>query len=155
MLSRRWPRPQWIKHVAVQKGSSHPSGWNVTLYLQFKRSFFFFFFFSNFPLQSCFEPIRPKRNNKIVNESSESHSAPRPQERRSSHSDKNKEPVVLPIKLASQHFHRRLRPYRPHHTSRRSTNPAACERLTTSSWTIIWWKKARISPDTTIFIYLK
>ena len=42
MLSRRWPKPKWIKYVTVQVGSVHPSGWNVTLYLQFKRSFSFF-----------------------------------------------------------------------------------------------------------------
>ena len=47
MLSRWWPKPKWIKHFQV--GSTHPSGWNVTLYLQFKRSFFFFTQSASFP----------------------------------------------------------------------------------------------------------
>ena len=63
------PRPKWIKHVAAQVVSAHPSGWNVTLYLQLKRSFFFFRPISNFPLQCFLELIRPKRDYKIVNES--------------------------------------------------------------------------------------
>ena len=43
MLFRWWPKPKWIKHIAAQVGSEHPSSWNVTLYLQFKSSFSFFF----------------------------------------------------------------------------------------------------------------
>ena len=72
MLSRRWLKPKWIKHVIAQVGSAHPSHWNVTLYLQFKRSFFSFSFypFSKFLLQSFWELIQHKHNYKIVNESS-------------------------------------------------------------------------------------
>ena len=40
MLSAWWLRPKWIKHDVVQVGSVHPSGWNVKLNLQLKRSFF-------------------------------------------------------------------------------------------------------------------
>ena len=43
MLSRRWPKPKWIKHVAAQVGSAHLFLWNIDLYLQIKRSFSFFF----------------------------------------------------------------------------------------------------------------
>ena len=72
MLSGRWSKPNWLKHVAAQVGYAHLSGLNVTLYSQFKRSFSFSYFhpISNFPLQSFFEPIRPKRDYKIVYESS-------------------------------------------------------------------------------------
>ena len=31
---------KWIKHITVQEGYAHASGWNVTSYLQFKTSFF-------------------------------------------------------------------------------------------------------------------
>ena len=58
MLSRCWLEIKWIKHVAAQVGSSHPSDWNVTLYLQFKSSFFHPI--NNLPLQSFWVPIRPK-----------------------------------------------------------------------------------------------
>ena len=82
MLSRWWPRPKWIKHVAAQVGSAHPSSWNVTLYLKFKRSFSFLFHpFSNFPLQSFLESIRPKHDSIMINESSKSQSTPRPREK--------------------------------------------------------------------------
>ena len=36
-----WPKPKWIKHVAELVGSTQSSGWNVTLYLQFKNPFCF------------------------------------------------------------------------------------------------------------------
>ena len=61
MLSWWWLKPKWIKHVAEQVGFRFPSSWNVTLYLQFKRSFSFFFYpISNLPHQSFLEPIQPK-----------------------------------------------------------------------------------------------
>ena len=40
MLSKQWPWPKWIKYIAVQGGSAHPSGWNIKLILQLKMSFF-------------------------------------------------------------------------------------------------------------------
>ena len=84
MLSRRLPK--WIKQVTAQVGSAHPSGWNVTLYLQFKRSFSFFFLFTQsakFPSKVFWELIRLKRVNKMVNESSKRQSALTPRERTS------------------------------------------------------------------------
>ena len=75
MLSRREPKPKWIKHVPTRIGSAHPSGWNVTLYLQFKRSFSFFTFFF---IQSAIFPSKifgtdsTQDDYKMVNESSKS-----------------------------------------------------------------------------------
>ena len=67
--------------VAALPGSAHPSGWNVTLYLQFKRFFSFFHPISNLPHQSFWGRFNPKRDYKMVYESSKGSSAPRPQEK--------------------------------------------------------------------------
>ena len=40
VYNRWWLKPKWIKHVTAQVDSAYLSGWNVTLYLQFKRFFF-------------------------------------------------------------------------------------------------------------------
>ena len=76
MLSRRWPKSKWIKHVAAQVGPAHPSSWNVTLYLQSKRTFFFTQS-ATFSFKNILEPIRPKHDYKMVNESSKSQWASR------------------------------------------------------------------------------
>ena len=103
MLSRRWPRPKWIKHVAAQVGSAHPSG--VTLNLQLKRSFPFnqsgtFSF-------KVLEPIRLKRGHKTTNKSSKKVSRLRNFERGSSHVaflTRTKNSDARPIKLSFQHY---------------------------------------------------
>ena len=59
MLSWWWPKPKLIKHVAAHVGSAHQSGWNVTLYLLFKRYFSFFYSISKFPHQSFCSPFDP------------------------------------------------------------------------------------------------
>ena len=41
-----------IKHITVQEGYAHASGWNVTSYLQFKTSFFSPTQSETFPLKS-------------------------------------------------------------------------------------------------------
>ena len=138
MLSRRWPRPKWIKYVTAQIGFAHPSGWNVTLYLQLKRSLFFTLW-AIFPFKVFFGPIRPKRDYKMVNESSKRQSAPIPRERRSS-------------RVA---FGPEQKTRRPTNQGRISTQPQPLKNdlHPLSSWPVIWGKKkAHISPDIPIFI---
>ena len=61
MLSGQWPKPKWIKNVAAQVGSTHPSSWKVTLYLQFKRSFSFFTQSATFPSKVFWTRFNRKR----------------------------------------------------------------------------------------------
>ena len=113
MMSRRWSRPKWIKHVTAQVGSPHSSGWNVTLYLQLKRFSFFNqsvtfpskVFWCRFDPNATIKWLKFKKGNRLQDVER--------QDRHEPHSDKNKELDVLPIKLAFQHNHRRFIAYRP------------------------------------------
>ena len=89
-------------------------GWNVTLYLQFKRSFFFTHS-ATFSFKVFLEPIQPKCDNEMVHDSSERESLWDLQREhcQMSHSDKNKESDTLPINIAFQQYYRRLRGYQP------------------------------------------
>ena len=53
----------------------------VEIYIYNLKILLFFHPIRNFPLQSFWEPIRPKCDNKMVNESSKKQSAPRPREK--------------------------------------------------------------------------
>ena len=113
MLSRRWPRPKWIKYITVQIGFAHLSGWNVTLYLQLKRSFFSQpgIFLSKVFLGQFTSDVTIIWSTK-VQKSIRLRDFGR-EDCHPSHSDQNKEPDAPPIKHTFQHYNRRLIAYRP------------------------------------------
>ena len=113
----------------------------------------------NFPLQIFWKQIRPKRDYKMVNESS----------KKAVGSETSKEKIVL------RRIRTRTKNQTPYQSNSHSTLPQTAYSSPThvippdtisnqllknnlhplSSWTVIWWKKAHISPDIPIFIYLK
>ena len=117
MLSRWWSKPKWIKHIAAQVGSAHPSGWNVTLNLQLKRSFFFNQS-GTFPSKVFWNRLDPNVTIKRSTKVQKSQSTPRLRVRGSSSvafRTRTKNSDALLIKLVFQHYTetRRVIAYRP------------------------------------------
>ena len=153
MLSRRWPRPKWIKYVAVQGGSAHPSGWNLTLYLQLKRSFIFTQSIT-FSTKSLLGPIQSKHDYKItkVQKKGSRLRDLKREDRHTSHSEKNKAWDALPIKIAFQHYPQTAYGLTTHITHTIPNQPLKNYLHPLSSWPVICWKKkVRISPDIPIY----
>ena len=139
-MSRRWPRPKGIKHVAA-----HPSGWNVTLNLQLKKVLF-----STNQYHSPPKFFGHKRDYKTVNKSSkESVGSETSREkivtRRIRSRTKNSD--ALPIKLAFQLY---TRPTHVTHRAIITKQPLNKDFHPLSSWPVIWWKSPYL-----FFIYLK